>query len=169
METVTSEERTDIVDSSVAGDGTVYPGQRLVAVNPNGRVRTTARQTETFTGDPYAMRREGTLRVQGVIYFLFGVVEGLIAIRFVLPLLGANPAAGFSQVIRSITAPFLAPFVGLFGAVHSGGRVFEVDALVAIFVCALIAWVLARAVGLIMGETRWGTRTTSSQFDTQTR
>ncbi len=169
METVTSEERTDIVNSSFAGDGTVYSSQRIVDVNPNGPVRTTARQTETSTADPYAVPREGTLRVQGFIYFLFGVVEGLIAIRLVLTLLGANPAAGFSRVIHGVTAPFLAPFVGLFGTVHFGGRAFEVNSVVAIFVSALIAWVLARAVELVQGETRSDGRTTSSQFDTQTR
>ena len=115
------------------------------------------------------MRREGTLRVQGGIYLLFGILEGLLAIRFVLPLLGANPAAGFAQFIYRITGPFIAPFVGLFGTARFEGSVFEVNPLVAIFVYALIAWVLVKAVGLVMGDTRRGVRTTSSQVDTRSR
>ena len=76
---------------------------------------TTAHQTETFTSDPYAVRREQTIKIQKGIYLLFGILEGLLAIRFVLGSLGANPAAGFAQFIYSVTQPFVAPFIGLFG------------------------------------------------------
>ena len=64
---------------------------------------TTAHQTETFTSDPYAVRREQTIKIQKGIYLLFGILEGLLGIRFVLGLLGANPAAGFAQFIYRIT------------------------------------------------------------------
>ena len=156
------EEQTEIVSPGVEEVGPV-------AVSTSGPVGTTAHQTETYTSDPYAVRREGTLRAQGGIYLLFGILEGLLAIRFVLPLLGANPAAGFAQLIYSITKPFLAPFVGLFGTAHFGASVFEVNPLVAILVYALIAWVLVKAVGLVLGDTRRGVRTTSSQIDTRVR
>jgi len=39
----------------------------------------------------------------------------------------------------------------------------------AIIVYSLIAWVLVRAVGLVMGDSRSGVRTTSSQIDTRVR
>ena len=142
---------------------------RPLDVNASGPARTTAHQTETFSGDPYAERREGTLRIQKGIYLLFGILEGLLFIRFVLPLLGANPAAGFAQFIYSITKPFLAPFVGLFGTARFGGSVFEVNPLVAILVYALIAWVLVKLVGLVLGDSRRGTVTTSSQINTRVR
>ena len=169
MATVTREERTDVVNSEVAGNGAVSSGPRVVDANPNGLASTTAHQTETFSGDPYAVRREGALRLQGGIYLLFGILEGLLAIRFGLALLGANPAAGFAQFIYSITKPFLAPFVGLFGTARSGGSVFDVSPLVALIVYALIAWVLVKAVGLVMGDSRRGVRTTSSQINTRVR
>ena len=169
MDTVRREERTDVVNSNFADNGAVYSGPRVVDVNPNRLARTTAHQTETFTGDPYPVQSEATLRVQGGIYLLLGILEGLLAIRFVLPLLGANPAAGFAQFIYSIAGWFLAPFVGLFGTARFDGSVFEVNPLVAMLVYALIAWVLVTAVGLVMGDTRRGVHTTSSQVDTQTR
>jgi YggT family protein len=169
MDTVTREESSDVVNTNSADDGLVYSDPRIAEVNRYGPARTTEHRTETITGDPYAGRREGTRRVQGLIYLLFGILEGLLAIRFVLPLLGANPAAGFSQVIYGITAPFLAPFTGLFGTETIGGSVFEVNPLVAMLIYALIAWVLVKAVGLVMGETRRGVHTSSSQLDTQTR
>ncbi len=158
MTVIRSEEHTGVIGPT-AVDG------RPVDVT-SSPARTTAHQTETVTSDPYAVRREGTLRIQKGIYLLFGILEGLLAIRFVLPLLGANPDAGFAQFIYSITKPFLAPFAGLFGAARFGGSVFEVNPLVAILVYALIAWVLVKAVGLVLGDTRRGVRTTSRHIDT---
>jgi len=159
MTIVRREEHAEVV-------GLTAEDVRPVDVSATGPARTTAHQTETFTSDPYAVRREGTLRIQKGIYLLFGILEGLLAIRFVLPLLGANPGAGFAQFIYSITKPFLAPFVGLFGAARFESSVFEVDPLVAILVYALIAWVLVKAVGLVLGDTRRGVHTTSSHIDT---
>jgi YggT family protein len=140
---------------------------RRMEVSTPGPARTTAYQTQTdTTTDTHAVRREVIRKIQGGIYLLFGILEGLLAIRFVLSLLGANPAAGFAQLIHRITEPFLAPFVGLFGEARLGGGVFEVNLLVAILVYAMIAWVLVKVVGLLMGDRRSGVRTTSSQVDT---
>ena len=169
MDTERSEARTDVVSTGVAGDGTVYSGPPAVNVNPNGSASTTAHQTETYTSDPHAARREATRRIQGGIYLLFGILGGVLTIRFFLALLGANPAAGFTQFIYSITQPFLAPFVGLFGTARSGGSVLDVSPSVAIIVYALIAWVLVKAIGLVMGDSRREVRTTSSQIDTRVR
>ncbi|MGE5601683.1 MAG: YggT family protein [Nitrososphaerales archaeon] len=120
-------------------------------------------ETEVYTEDPYAPRRERAYRLQQAIYLIFGIIEGLLAIRFVLRLLGANPKSGFASAIYGITAPFMAPFVGLFGQPSAGGSVVEFNTLVAIVVYALIAWVLAKVVWLVAGETRSGVRT--SQVD----
>ena len=129
----------------------------------------TTHQTDTSSGDPYAVRRDLPLKVQNSIYLLFGILEGLLGIRFVLGLLGANPAAGFAQFIYGITGPFIAPFVGLFGQPRFEGSVFEFNSLVAIVVYALIAWVLVKIVWLMLGDSRRGVRTTSSQIDTRSR
>ena len=149
------DEYTEVVSADAAAD-------RAVDATTSGPARTSAHQSETFTSDPYAGRRAGTFRVQNGIYLLFGILEGLLAIRFFLALLGANPAAGFAQVIYGITKPFLAPFVGLFGTARFEGSAFELNPLVAILFYALIAWVLVKAVGLVMGDTRRGVRTTTS-------
>jgi YggT family protein len=142
---------------------------RSVDVSTSGPAGTTTHQTETSSTDPYAARRDLPVKVQNTIYLLFGILEGLLGIRFVLELLGANPAAGFAQFIYTITNPFLAPFAGLFGKTHSGGSVLDVSILVAILVYALIAWVLVKIVWLVMGDSRRGVRTTSSQLDTRVR
>ena len=48
-------------------------------------------------------KRMAAYRVMQLVYWVFGLIEGLIAIRFVLKALGANPAAGFAEFIYGIT------------------------------------------------------------------
>lgn len=117
---------------------------------------------ELVVNDSYAPRRGTALKIRQAIYFIFGVIEGLIAIRFVLRLLGANPGAGFAAFIYGITAPLLAPFVGLFGTPQYDGSALELHSIVAIIVYSLVAWGLAELARLFLGGTRGGVRTQSS-------
>lgn len=93
-----------------------------------------------------------------IVYFIFGVIVVLLAIRFVLLLLGANASAGFTQMIYQLTAPLMAPFAAVFGETVARGVVFEWSALLAIVIYALVAWGIA---GLITAVTpRESARTT---------
>lgn len=130
--------------------------QRVVTGAPAGLH---TQESQVYTEDPYAPRRLRAAKVQQVIYLLFGILEALLAIRFVLRLLGANPASGFATFVYGITEPFMRPFVNLFGQPAVGGSVLEWNALVAIVVYALIAWVLAKIAWIAAGETRSGVRT----------
>ena len=86
---------------------------------------------------------------------IFGVIEALLAIRFVLKALGANAEAGFAQLIYSVTGPLVAPFVGLFSTPQgASGAVLEVHTLIAMVIYALIAWLLVRGAWLVFGEGR---------------
>jgi hypothetical protein len=71
-----------------------------------------------------------------------------LAIRFILSLLGANPANGFASLVYSFTAPFTAPFYNLFSYDHPtvGISTFEGYTLVAIGVYILIAAALSRLI-----------------------
>ena len=160
MGTVRREEHTEIVNAKATDGATVQ-------TSTSGPVQTSVHETETYTSDPYAVRRELASTFQKAIYLLFGILEGLLGIRFVLSLLGANPEAGFARFVYGITRPVIAPFVGLFGTPSFGGSVFEWNALVAIVVYALFAWILVKAVGLVLGDTRRGAHTTTSHTDTR--
>jgi YggT family protein len=157
METVRREESTEVLNT----------GARVSNANTNGPADMTTHQTETSSGDPYAVRRNRPLKVQNSIYLLAGILQGLLGIRFFLGMFGANPAAGFAQLIYGITGPFVAPFVGLFGQPRFQGSIFEFNSLVAIVVYGLAAWVLVKIVWLVMGDARRGVRTVSSQIDTR--
>src|SRR5256885_11158101 len=91
-----------------------------------------AQHVESTVADPYAGRRANAFKVQQGIYVLFGLVEALIAIRFVLRAFGANAQAGFAQLISGLTGPLVAPFQSVFGAVQSDDSVLESSSHVAL-------------------------------------
>ena len=92
---------------------------------------------------PTRSRADTLARYARIIYFVFGVIESLIAIRAVLRLLGARET-GFASFIYGITGPFVAPFKGLFNEPGFGSSVIELSSLLAIIVYALLAYALVR-------------------------
>ena len=112
-------------------------------------------RTEASAYDPYAGRRVMAIKLRQAIYFIFGLIEALLLIRFVLKALGANAEAGFAQLIYGITGPLVAPFLGLFGTPQAAsGAALEFHTLIALVVYALVAWLMARAAWLLFGESR---------------
>jgi hypothetical protein len=143
------------------------PGARVVTSEPRATVAATppaaaVDEVHATAYDPYATRRRSSYRLVQAIWLLFGIVEGLLALRFILKLLGANPQAGFANFIYSASGPFLAPFNNLFGNPASGNAVLELNTIVAIVVYMLLAWLIAKVVWLLAGESRSATRTVSS-------
>jgi uncharacterized protein YggT (Ycf19 family) len=112
-------------------------------------------RTEATTYDPYAGRRATSDKLGRAIYLIFGVIEAVLLIRFVLKALGANAEAGFAQFIYGLTGPLIAPFVGLFGTPKAdSGAMLEVNTLIALVIYGLVAWLLARGALLAFGEAR---------------
>jgi YGGT family len=101
-----------------------------------------------------AQRSAGVERAKQVIYYIFGVVEALLAIRFVLLLLGASQDSGFVQLIYGLSRPFVLPFQGIFGVPSFDGSMIEWSSLVGIIVYLLVAYGLARLIELIYAPTR---------------
>jgi hypothetical protein len=81
-----------------------------------------------------------------VVTFLFGVIELLILVRFILLLVGANAQTGFVQWIQQTSGVFMAPFNAILGTQTIHGAIFEWSALVAIAVYALIAWLVVALI-----------------------
>jgi hypothetical protein len=73
------------------------------------------------------------------VWYLLGLLEALLAFRFVLKLLGANADAGFSSFIYGVTHPFVAPFLNVFRVSSVQGSVFEWTTLLAMLVYWLVA------------------------------
>ena len=75
-----------------------------------------------------------------IVWYILGVVEILLAFRFVLKLLAANSAASFSQFIYGITYVFAAPCLAVFQRTEVVGSVFEWSTLLAMLVYWIIGW-----------------------------
>lgn len=93
-----------------------------------------------------------------LIYFLFGILEVLLAFRLVLKLLGASTASGFVRFVYGFTRIFIFPFEGIFHRAVSEGietaSVLEPSTIVAIIVYALIAWGIVVLVRVLSGQTQ---------------
>lgn len=78
-----------------------------------------------------------------IVWYILGVLEVLLAFRFILKLLGANAAAGFTNFVYDVTYVFVTPFLSVFKISRLEGSIFEWTTILAMFVY----WILA--VGII--------------------
>jgi len=74
-----------------------------------------------------------------IVWYILGLLEVLLAFRFVLKLLGANSAAGFSSFIYGLTKIFVSPFLNVFRISQVEGSIFEWTTLLAMLVYWLVA------------------------------
>jgi YggT family protein len=161
-----SEERTEVIHTA-PGEERVVAHPEVTEVNVERRPRAEVDRHEAVAYDPYAHRRMVAWRFVQAIWLVFGIIEGLLAIRFALRALGANASAGFAEFIYGLTAPFVAPFVGLFANPSSSGSVLELNTIVAMIAYALLGWLLAKIVWLVVGEERSAVTTRSTTIDTR--
>lgn len=82
-----------------------------------------------------------------IVWYVAGLLDALLALRFLLALLGANPANMFASFIYGISYLFVAPFFTLFRYnFHYGVSMFESYTLVAMALYAMIAYAVARLI-----------------------
>ena len=81
-----------------------------------------------------------------VVWYIVGFVEVFLLIRFFLKLLGANPNAGFTQFIDTVTWIFAGPFQYVFGTSSQGSNVFEWSTILAMLVYVLFGWLIVKAL-----------------------
>lgn len=86
------------------------------------------------------------------VWYLVGFIEVSLLLRFVLKLLGANPANGFVDFVYAVTGVLTAPFDSIFGVTEPRAgdvnSVFEPSILVAAAVYALIGWGVVKLINL---------------------
>lgn len=100
-----------------------------------------------------------------LIYFLLGVLEVIMGLRWLFRLLGANADNNFISFLYSLSHIFVAPFNNIFNDQSLGRQgVFEFSTLIAMLIYALIAWGLVALINLIFRPT---TSDTDSIFSTR--
>ena len=111
------------------------------------------RETNEQDGDTSVKRQTvatrttvpGSVVAQRVVYYIGGIIIGLLLLRVIFLLLGANQGNAFVDILYAVSGFFAIPFYGIFSYQPAYGRsVFEVSSVVAIVVYALITWALAR-------------------------
>ncbi len=115
---------------------------RYIQTHPHRRGADIETQKETTYEDESL---DTSLKAANVVYTITGIVMGLISLRFLLLLFGANSQNPIAQVIYGVTQPLVAPFYGLFGTPYAiEGVRFELESVMAILFLAFIGWVIVR-------------------------
>ena len=121
--------------------------------------------TEQIVRDVAAERRMKFYLLNRALWSILAFLEILLAFRFVLRMIAANPDSGFGMFMYGITGVFVAPFNGLISTPTSGGSALELTTLIAMAVYALVFWGIAYVIRMIAERpsARSFTRTTSEQ------
>jgi uncharacterized membrane protein len=121
--------------------------------------------TEQVVLDVAAERRLELFQVYRILGGILVFLEILLAIRFLLRLISANPDSGFAVLIYGITGILVAPFNGLIRTPTMGGLTLEVTTLIAMAMFALLFWGIAKVIKIVAyrPNARLFTRTTREQ------
>ena len=124
-------------------------------------------QQQTPASDPAPVQRvsvteQGSynFRAAAVVGFVVGLVDVIIAARFLGKLLGASAQSAFVDFIYQLSAVMVAPFTGIFGDTGNKTNTFETASLVAIVVYAVIGWGLVVLIRIVTAP--HGTKPASS-------
>ncbi|MDA3839642.1 MAG: YggT family protein [Patescibacteria group bacterium] len=79
-----------------------------------------------------------------IVWYILGLLELVLAFRFILKFLAANSSAGFSSFIYEVSYPFVAPFMNVFNITRVDSVVIEWTTILAMLVYWLIAWGIVR-------------------------
>jgi hypothetical protein len=90
-----------------------------------------------------------TFKAYQLIWFVIGLIEALLAMRFTLKLIAANPGNPFADFIYALSGLFLLPFFGLTITPTVGGIVLELHTVIAMVVYTLAGWGLQQLVEVL--------------------
>jgi hypothetical protein len=110
---------------------------------------------EKQRGIAVANQNSSVARVVNIVYFLFGALELLLAVRVILHLVGVNAENGFASFIYGLSAPFVALFASLLQNPTLGTTaVLEITTIIAMLVWAIVAWLVGRLIWLVLSRPR---------------
>jgi len=104
-------------------------------------------------------------RVTKAVWYFFGAIEALLALRFILRVFAANQGAPFTQFVYGASDLFLAPFRFVFGTPSLGGSALELSTLLAMAVYWLFAWGIVKLLLMNRPVTRYEARVQLQEQD----
>ncbi|HET8842800.1 MAG TPA: hypothetical protein VFN35_15155 [Ktedonobacteraceae bacterium] len=133
---------------SVNGDGASIESQRENYQDAGGH--NVQSQVDVYE-DKNVQRANMRAWITTIVYFLLGVLEVILGLRFVFRLLGANQGNDFITFLYNLSHVFVGPFNGIFNDQAIGSKsVFELSTLVAMLIYALVAWGLVSLVRVML-------------------
>ena len=99
-------------------------------------------------------QRVTSFKVTQLIWWVLGLLEALLGLRFLFKLIGANPNNPFAIFLYELTDFFVRPFATLTGTPTAGNMVFEFSTLITMIVYALVGWGLERLFNVIFYRPR---------------
>lgn len=94
--------------------------------------------------------------IEYLVYYFFGFVEVLLAIRLILKIAGASVSSGFVRLIYALAGFFTMPFDGIFRRSYAEGAgsssILEPAVLIAIGFYLLLAWGIVKLIRISSGE-----------------
>lgn len=127
-------------------NGDYVEKRRIVESGPSGRTIFVSRSTR-------------------LLWFMVSVVEVLIAFRFILLAIGANPGSAFVNFIYSTTALLVAPFQFITGNATYTSGVIEVASIFALFVYPIVVWGIIQLIWIIFSDSRRRQQETTVHYD----
>lgn len=99
--------------------------------------------------DLNASRRLGVSRFANLVTWFFILIEAIIGLRVILKLIAANHQNPIANFIYTLSDLFIWPFMGLTGLPSLQNFVLDVPAIIAIFVYALVGWMVVKLIWLL--------------------
>ncbi|MDD2270486.1 MAG: YggT family protein [Candidatus Dojkabacteria bacterium] len=94
--------------------------------------------------------------IEYIIYFIFGLLNILLAFRFILKLTGASTSSIFVNFIYDLSRVLILPFEGIFNRgtaqIMESTSIFEPATIVAIIVYAVLAWGIVKLIKIFSKE-----------------
>jgi hypothetical protein len=137
----------DVTEQNINDGGASVQRKRQTYNDPNGnRVEQRKEVVRDFSQSMINAR----YWITSIIYFLLGVLEVILGLRFIFRLLGANEASSFISFLYGVSHGFVGIFNGIFNDQSIGSTgVFEISTLLAMLIYALIAWGIVSLVRVI--------------------
>jgi uncharacterized membrane protein len=105
--------------------------------------------TEQVIRDVAAERRIGMFQFNRILWSILALLEILLALRFILRLIAANPGSGFAVFIYGITGLFIGPFNGLIATPIIAGSPIEMTTLIGMIVYAMVFFGIGYVIQLV--------------------
>ena len=101
---------------------------------------------------PAPKREVRHFKAVNIVYYIVGVIDVILAFRFMFRLFAANPNAGLVTFVENVSAPFMAPFNMIFPTSPVGTGGIEWASLLAILVYTLVAFGVVQLINVFVAR-----------------